>query len=445
MTWICGLSKTVGQSHIASGLPCQDAVEARIISPSRFVVALSDGAGSAVKSQIGSQSLVESACALVGNFLETVSKLEPELLDRIVREAILSARQKLKALGLPDDFHATAIIVIGIDKEVRIYHIGDGAVMVGQGINSTKLLIHRSNPENGEFSNETFFYTQEHWEQHLRLQVVKHPQFLVLVSDGVDPFLWDNKGTRVGFLKPLLTKLQNLDEKQISHELDQIINDPRTNDVTNDDKSIIVIFNDEFARTNLANKDFIDASPPVFKDPENVDQELKAAFQKKIQEQSQQINGPQNVHQTKAPKKKSLRLVFLSLFIVLLFLAGVTFLFIGNNFASIKSMVLRDLSRLSNLEVNISVDLNTKSNEPVVKSDQADKSDSQAAVNREPNQITPTKSIESSAADEIIKATPIENKSSNKVDSKTKDIKIKKSQKPNQSTKPVEMSPGIGE
>jgi hypothetical protein len=76
MTWICGLSKAVGQSHIASGLPCQDAIEARIISPSRFVVALSDGAGSAVKSQIGSQSLVESACALVGNFLETVSKLK---------------------------------------------------------------------------------------------------------------------------------------------------------------------------------------------------------------------------------------------------------------------------------------------------------------------------------------------------------------------------------
>jgi len=443
MTWICGLSKTVGQSHIASGLPCQDAVEARIISSSRFVVALSDGAGSAIKSQVGSQSLVESACALVGNFLEKVSKLEPELLDRIVREAILSARQKLKALGLPDDFHATAIIVIGIDKEVRIYHLGDGAVMVGQGINSTKLLIHRSNPENGEFANETFFYTQEHWEQHLRLQVVKNPQFLVLVSDGVDPFLWDNKGTRVGFLKPLLTKLQNLDEKQISHELDQIINDPRTNDVTNDDKSIIVIFNDEFARANIDNKDFIDASPPVFKDPENIDQELKAAFQKKIQEQSQQINGSHNVHQIIAPQKKSLRLVFLS-FISLLFLAGTAFLFFGDNLASIRSMVLRDLSRLSNLEVNISVDLSTKSNESVVKSDQADKSDSQTAVNREPNQLPPTKSsIESTAADEIIKAAPIENKSSNKVDSKTKDIKIKNSQKPNSSAKPVEMSSGV--
>jgi uncharacterized membrane protein len=107
-------------------------------------------------------------------------------------------------------------------------------------------------------------------------------------------------------------------------------------------------------------------------------------------------------------------------------------------------MVLRDLSRLSNLEVNISVDLSTKSNESVVKSDQADKSDSQTAVNREPNQLPPTKSsIESTTADEIIKAAPIENKSSNKVDSKTKDIKIKNSQKPNSSAKPVEMSSGV--
>jgi hypothetical protein len=108
-------------------------------------------------------------------------------------------------------------------------------------------------------------------------------------------------------------------------------------------------------------------------------------------------------------------------------------------------MVLRDLSRLSNLELNISVDLTTKNNVPVVTNDQADKSDSQSAVNREPNQITPTKSIESNTAEEIIKAVPIENKSSNKVDSKTKDIKIKNSQKPSQTTRPVEMLPSVEE
>ena len=283
MTWFCGSSKTVGQSHIASGIPCQDAVAYRVVSSTKFVTALSDGAGSAAKSQIGSQTLVETVCNHVGNLLLETSQTNHEYLDRAVKESILLARDQLRKLGNPEEFHATALIAVGLDKEVVVYHIGDGSITIGENLRGG-FVIHRSEPENGEFANETFFYTQEVWEQHFRKTTIKNSLFVILASDGVDPFIWDSKGTRTGFIKPLLQKIQSLNLNNDADKfLNEIITDPRTNEVTNDDKSIIIAVHNELINVDINNKKFEDAKPPTFKSQENLDQELKAALSKNIQ------------------------------------------------------------------------------------------------------------------------------------------------------------------
>ena len=306
MKWNFGLAKAVGQSHLTSDTPCQDSVEARVLSEDAYVIALSDGAGSAVKSHFGSQALVESICSLVGDDLERATAFTAEAIDQSVKNAILAARNKLRPLGIPEDFHATAVIAVGNNDFARIYHIGDGSATIAELSKNGDLLIHRSNPENGEFSNETFFYTQDSWEQHLRIKEIKNPLFIILASDGVDPFIWDNKGIRMGFVKPLISKLQSFEEMEImSKELNDIINDPRTNHVTNDDKSIIVLMNKSLAKKSLDKVKFLDVDPPIYKSAENLENELKLAFQGGTTQKHSSIDAEKTIDCVTQPIQKN--------------------------------------------------------------------------------------------------------------------------------------------
>ena len=64
-TWRYALASTVGISHVKVGTPCQDASECRILQASDgssvLVAVVSDGAGSASRSEIGAKL----ACSLI--------------------------------------------------------------------------------------------------------------------------------------------------------------------------------------------------------------------------------------------------------------------------------------------------------------------------------------------------------------------------------------------
>ena len=367
MTWFCCSSKTVGQSHIASGIPCQDAVAYRVIGSTKFVTALSDGAGSASKSQIGSQTLVETVCNYVGNFLLDSSQTNYKNLDRAVKESILMARDHLKKLGNPEEFHATALIAVGLDKEVVVYHIGDGSITIGENSHGG-FVIHRSEPENGEFANETFFYTQEVWEQHFRKTIIKNSLFVILASDGVDPFIWDSKGTRNGFIKPLLQKIQPLNSNNDADKfLNEIITDPRTNDVTNDDKSIIIAIHNELIDVDINNKKFEDAKPPTFKSQENLDQELKAALSKNIQKDLSDQKNQQTQPQITVKKNNGLIRYFYMLLAGTLITIPLIFISTSNSpfISSIKKNIYGPIYALFGISVPSNEEKKLKDGEPL--------------------------------------------------------------------------------
>jgi len=371
MNWLCGSSKTVGQSHIASDTPCQDAVCYRLVDSSKFVIALSDGAGSAPKSHLGSQTLVDTVCNYVGNFLQKNPKVNHSYLDRTVKESILIARDQLKKLGNPDEFHATALIAIAIDKEIIAYHIGDGSITVGENL-SGGFIVHRSEPENGEFANETFFYTQDIWEQHLRKKIIRNSLFVIMASDGIDPFIWDSKGTREGFIRPLLEKIQKLNSSDdVDKFLKEIITDPRTNDVTNDDKSIIVAINNELIPIDLKNKKFEDAIPPVFKSQKDLDEELKSALNKNILRDAE--NKINNKIRPKIITKKRTGLIkyFYMFFISALFAIPLTFMLTSNSpfIVSIKKNIYNQIYFIFGIPEQSTEEKKAKTDEILINSD----------------------------------------------------------------------------
>ena len=325
MDWIIGAAKAVGKSHLSTGSPCQDAFSYKLSSSGNsFILALSDGAGSSVRSEEGSRLFTESIVKQLSDKLDQITSLSNNDLDKFVIKIIDLVRNELGAKGELSDFHATALIAVGTNKEVRIYHIGDGSALVGARDSKNHIVLHRSEPENGEFANETFFFTLKEWRDKLRVSSIKNPVFCILCSDGVDPFLWDaSSGTRLGFVKPVLKKVSEAtDSTQVDQLLKEIIEDPRTDSVTTDDKSVVVAVYKKLDVSNIENLTFSDKNQPLVKDYDQIDRDVKNALQDKnnqLVKSSVQVSSQKNIpnqSQSLTPKSK---LPF-TLFTILLFI-----------------------------------------------------------------------------------------------------------------------------
>ena len=70
-------------------------------------------------------------------------------------------------------------------------HIGDGYVLAFDEINAHII----SEPSNGEYVNETYFFTQNDFEQNLRIynHELNKYKYIMLTSDGLEPIIIKNK------------------------------------------------------------------------------------------------------------------------------------------------------------------------------------------------------------------------------------------------------------
>jgi hypothetical protein len=291
MTWLVSSAVAQGISHKATNLPCQDSVAHKTIASSNASVAvISDGAGSVARSKEGSITLVEVMCAIIGAYLETEKKITRDGITSIVKIGINQVRTKLKESGDLSEFHATALVLVQLPKKIFTFHIGDGSLNIGSYDNKNNIKITRSEPENGEFSNETFFFTEDAWEQHMRICEVENPCFYLLCSDGIDPFIWNgSSGTRFDFIIPLITKLITYkNEKKGDEFLYEVITDPRTDSVTSDDKSLIVGIDEKILHERLDLNKAYDKNPPKQSNTKDVNQSIQQSLQKIVNDKKKE-------------------------------------------------------------------------------------------------------------------------------------------------------------
>lgn len=341
-------SKVIGRSHQASGDGCQDAVEVASVGDF-FILGLSDGAGSAPRSDEGSNALVSALIDYFSKNKEIYSSFSLENIQEHVCLVISQVRTKLIAEGELNLFHATLVFMVGNQSLVHVFHLGDGAGLVGERISKNEILLHRSDPHNGEFSNETYFFTEDSWQTHLRSFSVRNPEFCIVCSDGVDPFLWDSaKGTRIGFLKPLLNKVLSAagDLESANKALLSIISDPRADQVTSDDKSLAVM-----CSSNLGTLDSVeinDLNKPAVKDQAMLNEALHQAFlknQKLVANPKSQKNpvgmvgDSQRIVKSLPSNKKSGFYVYLLIIFLILALVGLlAMIFFISDFPPIKNI-----------------------------------------------------------------------------------------------------------
>ena len=328
MTWFVSSAVAQGISHKATNLPCQDSVAHKTIATLNSSVAvISDGAGSVARSQIGSKTLVDVMCSILESYLETEKNITKAGLTSIVKVGINQVRGKLIESGDLSEFHATALILVQLPKKVFTFHIGDGSINIGSYDKKNNITITRSEPENGEFSNETFFFTEDTWEQHMRICEVENPCFYLVCSDGIDSFIWNsNSGTRFDFILPLITKLQTFkSEINRNNFLNEVITDPRTDAVTSDDKSLIVGIDHQFMHEKLDSKKVYDQKPPKKVNTIDINQSIQQSLQQIVSDKKKESTENKSVFVEEIVPKRNLKFV-VSIALIFIFLSSLIFI-----------------------------------------------------------------------------------------------------------------------
>ncbi|RYE02239.1 MAG: protein phosphatase 2C domain-containing protein, partial [Sphingomonadales bacterium] len=182
---IAGASVT-GAYHALRGDLCQDRHRLEVTPGGALIAVVSDGAGSAVRGGEGASILCEQVTvALAGALGGDRPRPSRALLRHGVRAVcagIEAARSRIA--DAPSDYHATLVGAVVLPGEGGLFfHIGDGAALALESGGGRWAL---SAPRNGEYSHETYFFTENDWRKRLRFTLVA-PDFdtIFVMTDGV--------------------------------------------------------------------------------------------------------------------------------------------------------------------------------------------------------------------------------------------------------------------
>lgn len=229
-----------GPQHRHKKLPCQDFYKFHT-QGKNFVAVVSDGAGSAKYGKTGARIICETMVDLLKNS-------PVDLIPQRIAKAVETARRKLtlhrlnpgKKIATLNNFAATLVGVVYHQGKGLFFHIGDGAGLAFEGSKPDHFVA--SPPENGNFSCETFFYTQDNWQENLRLTKFEGLNTIMLMTDGLTNFAFANDFQNIerGFVLPIhdfLSRQQTVSRAQTA--LSNTLDNAQARKFNSDDKTLL--------------------------------------------------------------------------------------------------------------------------------------------------------------------------------------------------------------
>jgi hypothetical protein len=196
--WVIAKGSSIGGRHIEDNLSCQDSNAVFYNLEMDYGIAIvSDGAGSANHSDLGSKIVVEKGIELLNekftetSFQDLVQKEQIEV-DTFFIEFYKLLYKKFEEYSLENDLPikslaATSIIVVFSKSGLICSHIGDGRAGYQDNENTWFSVLE---PFKGEEANQTIFITSDIWEspnKFIRTTRVKNQiQSFTLMSDGCE-------------------------------------------------------------------------------------------------------------------------------------------------------------------------------------------------------------------------------------------------------------------
>lgn len=247
MKWKVFFASATGKHHLVNNAPCQDAGRYSVIDDTLIGV-VCDGAGSTSHGQDGAEFFSNRIIELVseaiksGRFAQDAEPDQREFLSGIIEQARVELAEIADAAQLaPRDYACTLVGCLLSREGGCFFHIGDGFAIYMKADGECVL----SQPENGEYSNETFFVTDDDWNEHLRLtslSEISSGGLIGLMSDGASPFTVNRP--RTGFFRPFIDPvvafLRNATEPNGSLALKNVLADEKTFAITSDDKTLLL-------------------------------------------------------------------------------------------------------------------------------------------------------------------------------------------------------------
>ncbi len=252
--WRVAAATAAGASHAKDNTPNQDAVDYRLVQVGGeqvVVVAVADGAGSAPRSDEGSQIAVKTA---VESIVDGISKRpaaasSQHLATSLVRNAIKRAKNAVARYGRTNqvpirELACTLIVAVTGERLVTAAQVGDGAVIafnIDNGAARTLCAAHT-----GELANETTFITSR-TRPHLVASVghasVGDYGALALITDGLQnlALTMPQREAFMGFWNPMLNDLAHTDQPEaVPDRLRSFITSERVQSRTGDDVTIAI-------------------------------------------------------------------------------------------------------------------------------------------------------------------------------------------------------------
>ncbi len=302
MKWNVFFASATGKYHLASDSPCQDSAHHAVMGDALIGV-VCDGAGSASEGQRGAEFFTRTVTELIAESIragqfpdvhlapvqdtpgriaseqgqpeqetpghdeptqekpgDVASEGAPECAQEQVtpeqhaqaryRDYLVpiigAARAQLAETARSRDvelrnFAATLVGCIALRDRGCFFHIGDGFAVYMRDDGESVLSL----PENGEYSNETYFVTDEDWQEHLRitaLSEISQGGVIGLMSDGASPFAVNRP--RTGFYRPFIDPVVNFLRTATEHNgnqaLKNVLADEKTLEITSDDKTLLL-------------------------------------------------------------------------------------------------------------------------------------------------------------------------------------------------------------
>jgi hypothetical protein len=255
--WFVTGASVIGTSHLADEKPCQDAHAVRMLAGGGLVAAVSDGAGSAEMSDVGSRVAVEEAITAIARGIAERAPANDEEWSALLRHGFATAAE---ALGRTATERSVAVRQLSATLLVGVVHprrsviatVGDCVAVVREATGGWQLPV---KPARGEYANETTFLTSTGWAQSLQIEfLAETPDRVALFSDGLMRLALNlAAGTpHAPFFDSLcafLTSRANLGATLDA--LREFLDSERVNARTDDDKTLVLAWRDG-AATSVA-------------------------------------------------------------------------------------------------------------------------------------------------------------------------------------------------